>query len=595
MIRRPTQEMSDSCLSTPQLFDDQSQMSLLSITAASEASEVSDVEDVMNDLLSKITKHENTDTNDSGIVKQVLDGIIDKVCEQSEVDNSYTPVAASRSDHMYAKQPQSGTSTPTRSSKRNKRASLAAEFQHAEKRRSSRVKQTTKQSATIEKAEDHKTVLEKLIPRCLLEENTAEHGYNAVKHDAMDCSIDQIQESQTTVTAKPEARQIENQESEIKDFLSKTSDNRGVISLMREWMHSMVNKRDCKWSQELTNLYIKMFEINQESFERPNIFSDRNIEAYAMLTLLWLEMKVETLTSPAGHSSAEDKLFGALGRNFRKELTYWDMILGSRTKLPSYYREYTLRFYWMAAKYYSASSDPVKAIHAYSNLAEFIKSEEEPEGAPTITLSLTNSSMNDIISLKTVTEQLDSIARTQTLEELHTFYAAKEYKKVVELLAPTFSLPMKKRLTESRYSQLNILLATIPELGNPDNNAVEMLEEVLHESLCHLKQEDEKWNDVIGQCFSLISSFIEKCDCSGLSHTNIVRLSRNCLTLIDKFTKQSKPSNHKKDDSETPPTVQTIMPWIILSQLMIQYERRGNDCETSTAAEEPLQLPASCR
>ena len=542
--------------------------------------QVDEVNDSVNNILDRVSfSLEGGDgQNQSYVVQQVLDDLILEVvdkCEETsiksivseileEVINNATKsepdsISARRSssDHMYAKPSVNDNADNQRKRKQTSVQSTAVSAlgMMSRKRRSARVKQTSRKCEESEKVEsrDHVADLEEMIPSSLLHEATPEHGYSLdIASNRNDDTITPERPLSTAnkESAHKEAKLFEDEAGDVRSFLLGLDEDLSFICVMREWVRAVCDRRGYSWSSALISVYISLYELHRPCFALPNVFSDDHVEHESLPAVVWMEQKVEKLT----HEKESE-----IGRAFEQNFSYWEMLVGCYAKLRSTCNEFSVRFYHMAAQYYLAKCNPDHALGLYRTLLDYLDTDDKPEGEK-FSVVVRNCKNFSIISAKSVKDDLALVERTQSLEELQSVYDAAEYDRVIELLALTFEIDVKKRFNDSRQTQLHLLLSTCEK--KPDSpEVVRLLVEALHESLHYYdKKQAGAWKPVICSCLKMIASTISGDKTSLLTSAIKVRLVHSCLNVMR--------LNCKAIECEKQMSIPSVHPWIILSKLM---------------------------
>lgn len=551
--------------------------------------QIADVNDLVNDMVDRVSESDNQSqptsvlqvlddtltenevkcdhSSISSIVTDILDDIIGSVTK-SEITSA--PVRRSSSDHMYAKPSVSETAPENQKKKKQSYAQPAATGigMASRKRRSARVtKQTTRKGEESEKAEsrDHVTELEGIIPSLLLHEATPEHGYSLDMH--ADRNDDTITPERPTPAVNKETSEIKEQvfcdePGDVKRFLLNLEKDMSFIFIMREWVRALCDRRDYNWSAELIKVYINLYELHRPCFSLPNIFSDDNVEQESLPAAVWMQLKVEAV------SETPDKE-ADFGRLFEQNFGYWEMIVGCYSKLLGTCYEFSVRFYQMAAQYFQAKYDPDHALGLYRTLLGYLNAIEEATGEK-FSVIIRNCKNFSLVSAQTVKDDLALLERTQSLEELQSVYDEGNFERVIQLLALTFETDLKRRLNDSRPTQLKLLLCALDK--KPDApGAIRLLAEALHESLHYYdKKQAAPWQTIVKSCLEMLTVAISHDTYAQLTASLKVKLAKSCLNVMR--------LNCKAIEAETKMPIQSIHPWIILSKLIeLQLSNEGTN------------------
>lgn len=505
--------------------------------------------EVLNEVLESIVSKCYDDCL-SVYVADILDDIVENVVKSQQ--RSATPVRRGSSDHIYAKQ----AVTPENQKSKNKSQGplQAPNILMSRKRRSARVKQTVKKGDENAKSEskDHVSELEEIIPNFLMHEATPEHGYSKDFPATSNPGEAMQEKSKPDLSVIPGEYEhgFDDESGDVRKFLSKADNCEYFICVLREWVQAVCELRIYKWSPQLVQAYIGMYELYRPCFRLPNIFTDNDLEKDAMPAVLWLELRIDKEIKNGGRKKFEAAL--------EQEFGYWEMVVGSRYKLPNVCDEFTTRFYNMGAQYYIVKSQPKETLGVYQNLLEYLKSLDEEREEP-FSVLVKNCKEYSLISAKTVKDELSLLERTQSLEELQNVYDKEDFNKVIELLTSTFDIDIKKRYNDSRQTQLTLLVNTIDK--NPKSaNALQVLYQTLHECLHYFENKEQgNWQSIICRSLKVMSRVADMDTIRQVSSTTKVQLTQICVKILR--------ANCKAIETEKKLPLPTVYPWIVLSVL----------------------------
>lgn len=530
---------------------------------------------VLSSLIDKVC--ENVD-GDGEVVTSLLNELVDKVASQSgpsseSVNQSDTVVEAidesdgggasqSVSEHMYARPSSSSASLRCKDI-------VEPRFQER-KRRSARVKTTTSKAGaplpttkqcgqTKAEPRDLLAELEEIIPSQLRNIVTPEHGYNKALEVASD---DVMTPDRTNKTRRVsvERKEIPGEAEDVQRFLEELSENTGLVHVIREWIYRLAGKRHYSWTSELINVYVNVYNLHQPCYQRPNILSTSSatqVGRDAIPPLLWLELMVD-------RSNRTDNRAELHQLAFTDDFTYWGLAVGHE----GVNEEFNVRFLYMAAQFYASTYQPLPALSAYHRLLEIVS-----QG---FSVCLPNATGHSIITSAIVEDELKLLERAQSLDELQSVFDGGDHVKVIELLSATFDLELKRRFSDSRHSQLLVLLDSLEKIGiNVDYLC--WLGEVLAESIYHSdKGARGDWATIICRTLSVISMKLDGSDVQASAWN--IGIVKKCLTII-------KVNAESLEDEKTTP-VESLEPWIILSKLT-----KGMGGESAAPADSTLSSP----
>lgn len=552
------------------------------------------VNEVMSDLVSQVSHgFEQAAALTDVIVRDVVEELVSRVVKSAEQG-----LHAKTSDHMYAKV--SSSASNTEREKSSPKRAITTSLALGRKRRSARVKVTSTKYSGGENSKsdekdgkdgknDHMLVLEELIPSDLLEVPTPEHGYFRLSGSVSSMGTDQevsCDLRQTKSVPLPSA--FVDEEGDVRRFLVCAKTDGGVIGMMRQWMYAVSALRDYRWPEQLVNIYIDVYESHKSCYQMPNIFTCNHVENDALSSLLWMELKILL-------ANKHDDKKAFIGKTFERDFTYWQMIVHDAIQLPTSCVEFSIRYYYMASQYYLAVGQPADTVNTYRNLLEFIETLDAGKRKVStcvtattyndVSATLTTSTCPTMVTIDSLKEELLLLERVQSLDELQTVYDSSCYSKVLQLLTPTFDVDINKRFTDSRYSQLLVLLKTVDKTDDV-TDSIKWLGLALQELVHHAKNSRHgNWAELIIQSLTSLCSKVNSSAISKSPPTVVVGIVRSCLSIL-------RVNTSALDDEKDMP-VRTVLPWILLSKLAKFEEETKEDLAPATKEPVSPHLPPS--
>ncbi|KAF6029656.1 cabin1 [Bugula neritina] len=496
----------------------------------SEDIQLSVVQSTVRDLVTQVADN----LSSTEIVQMILNELLEEVvAHKLQKDTTCLLLDDSATDHQHTRQPESSDSDRAKKTT----SALTAE----RKRRSARVKLTTAKQTTVaeEKKQDkvdHISELERIISD-LLQDDSSQLTNHSVAED-----------NDRTSAVRNVVPTSADEEKDVKLFLLNLKSNRGVVHVMREWIYTLCERRSHSWCTELKEAFINVYEKHINSYQRPSIFSSSDVEKDALAVLIWLELYVDEFSTENTNA-----LRSSHAQIFNEEFVYWSMVVGNNSKLPNICDEYSIRYHYMLAQYYSATQQSDMALKSLNFLLGFM-------GRDTgVGIFLPNSKAKTTVDYKTVKEELNFIERALSLKDLQTVFDNKGYPQIVKLLSLTFDVDLKKRFSDSRYFQLDILIKTVANLEDRVE-CFQWLAKALQEVVHYVNVgRHGNWSTLVCDAMSLFVDRLDTqstTDCLPVTKAEIVR---SCLTIIK--------LNINSLESSGRMLINTVSAWILLSIL----------------------------
>lgn len=384
---------------------------------------------------------------------------------------------------------------------------------------------------------------------------------------------------------------IEKTESEaVEKFINEHGDRHTLMDIMEDYLWELSSREDLLWPPRLCDIFIDVYKSLRPHIGRPSIFAGheeaRNILRHAMSTLLYCEFMMDKVVVAKAQAQPSASVSprspgNQLGPEFPSAQFGSDLeFLAQMSVREGVFEEkwvaFVLRAFWAEARFLMLSGEMESAVQVLENVLCRIDYESPPDKEP-VTIHITNCKMNDVISREVVQEQLESLQRCQSLEEVHRLYELGRYKVVADLLIQTFKKPANRG--RKLHAKANI----------PERHAQLIL---LQESLWKLKDYsgcliwgEASLNEALIQYLSVTSSAL-KCDWSNtivivlsdihrcikqdmgllgcLESPKLTRMAHNIIKLINVQMDVSEPSN------EMP--VPTVLSWNILYYILKHEE-----------------------
>ncbi|XP_040064460.1 calcineurin-binding protein cabin-1 [Ixodes scapularis] len=458
------------------------------------------------------------------------------------------------------------------------------------KRRSARVRNTlrkTQESVNYQELltpflpsslmSDGKDDREDSIPNC--SDLNSDHTYGMTPNNS-------LQDDSTKVVCDSDT--IEKMESEsVQKFISDHKDKFDLMDLMYNYLHELSIRNHLLWPTTLRSIFVRVYENLRSHIQRPSIFAEEDeaesIRRHGLSTLVYCELvmdKIVVVKAQASPSISPRSPGNQLGPDFPSTQFAADLeFLGQMSVRQGVFKElwlsFALRSFWAEARFQMLSGETESAVQTLEDILRYIDQESKPNRGP-IKVQIINCKMNHTITREIVQEQLESLQRCQSLEEVHRLFEQGRFQAVADLLIQTFKKPASrgrklhaKANIPERHAQLILLQESLWNLKNYQSclkwgeaSLNEALSEFLSAATAGLKFD---WSNTIVIVLSDIHRCIkqEKGLLGCLDSTKLTRMAHNIIKLI----------NVQMDvgDSCIEMAIPTVLSWNILYYIL-KYE-----------------------
>lgn len=460
------------------------------------------------------------------------------------------------------------------------------------KRRSARVRNTLRKT---QESINYQELLTQFLPSTLAYEGkddredsipnfsdlNSDHTYGLTPNSSLQEDVDKV---------VSDIEGIEKTESEaVQKFINEHGDRHTLMDLMEDYLWELSSREDLLWPPRLCDIFVDVYKSLRPHIERPSIFAGHeeatNILRHAMSTLLYCEFMMDKVVVAKAQAQPSVSVSprspgNQLGPEFPSTQFGSDLeFLAQMSVREGVFEEkwipFVLRSFWAEARFLMLSGEMESAVQVLENVLGRIDYESPPDKQP-MKVQITNCKMNDVISREVVQEQLESLQRCQSLEEVHRLYELGRYKVVADLLIQTFKKPASRG--RKLHAKANI----------PERHAQLIL---LQESLWNLKDYsgcliwgEASLNEALNEYLSVTSAAL-KCDWSNtivivlsdihrcikqdmallgcLESPKLTRMAHNIIKLINVQMDVSESSNEM--------AVPTVISWNILYYIL-KYE-----------------------
>lgn len=461
------------------------------------------------------------------------------------------------------------------------------------KRRSARVRNTLRKT---QENVNYQELLTQFLPSSLAYEGkddredsipnfsdlNSDHTYGMTPSSSLQEDVDK---------AVCNTERIEKTESEsVQKFINEHKDKHNLMDLMENYLWELSSREDLLWPARLCDIFVEVYKSLRSHIERPSIFARaeeaENILRHAMSTLLYCEFMMDKIVVAKAQAhpsvSVSPRSPGnQLGPEFPSAQFGCDLeFLAQMSVRQGIFKEkwisFVLRAFWAEARFLMLSGEMESAVQVLENVLCRIDYESPADGQA-LKVLITNCKMNGLISREVVQDQLESLQRCQSLEEVHRLFELGRYKVVADLLIQTFKKPGSRG--RKLHAKANI----------PERHAQLIL---LQESLWNLKDYsrcliwgEASLNEALNQYLAVTTATL-KCDWSNtivivlsdihrcikqdmgllgcLENPKLTRMAHNVIKLINVQMDVSESSNEM--------AVPTVLSWNILYYILKHEE-----------------------
>ncbi|GIY46166.1 hypothetical protein CDAR_570561 [Caerostris darwini] len=476
------------------------------------------------------------------------------------------------------------TSSNKRTSKRKRLLSELNDL--STKRRSSRVR-----NPAIKKPQDninYQELLQKFLPPKLIgdgkcEEPDEDSEPTSLDKTSRDFSCGQSSENDKNKTSSNTCDLTWSEKEEVCQFIANNLFNAGIIDLLYKYVVILGKKSSCIWPKSLVDVFCNAFARFRHHIATPNLFCNSSdgdrIKEVGLAILSYCEFKVDKWYLSTGHSmsfspkgstgTSFQHSNNGIGNNFHSDMEFLVMLTVRSDILGSDWLEFSARALWLKAKFHSLEGEIDLAICCMEKLSDVLYEEND------IKITVQNSSFSNIITADKVQQQLESLQRCQSLEEVQRLYEHGDYTAVVNLLILTFNQPSRTKRKQplegvpERHAQLIFLQNSLLKLERY-KDCVYWSEMSFNEALQQfMNAARSDWSETMAhllngldRCVKLNTKYLKDLDDSKL-----VRLTQNLILVI---VIQMENYDFSSDNA----SLLIVLPWIILYHLILNEEKR---------------------
>eukprot|EP00057_Strongylocentrotus_purpuratus_P020780 XP_011675254.1 PREDICTED: calcineurin-binding protein cabin-1 [Strongylocentrotus purpuratus] len=494
-----------------------------------------------------------------------------------------------------------------------KRKRLLRDMPAPGKRRSARVRNTTVKKKEEEEIVNYTEVLRQFLPSTLLVSDDEEEDLQLKKSGDKDSKeIDVKRARESPVNERDSFGAMETDD--VHSLLVECQVNNGIIDVMSRYLERLVAKHDLKWPDGLAAVYLDVYKRLRKHISLPELLccdeDEIVVREMSMMCLLSAEFNLDQCLSAKTNGNtpaASPAMLGAntttctykWGEHHEDDMMYLQELTLMQYMLPDLWPVIPARVYWLKARYYRQIGKTADGEDAFERCKEVLMREEErrkedrqrakkgkveeeemetdeTDGANErrpAKVAVANIKHGALISIASITSEVESLQRCQSLEQLQRLHASGDHGKVVELLRPTIRhtpRPVRPENTPERCSQLLLLIQSQMELKDAKESIfccvlgmVETWQGVQREGMQVFHQ---LWLETLNKTLTHLQKAFESCEISslGVGGTGLLRKAVNVLIKIIEWTM------YQADVNETT-NATSVMPWVVLYHT-IKYE-----------------------
>nr|XP_054757189.1 calcineurin-binding protein cabin-1-like [Lytechinus pictus] len=522
----------------------------------------------------------------------------------------------------------------------HKRKKMLRDMPAPGKRRSARVRNTTVKKKEEEETINYTEVLRQFLPSTLLASDDEEEELEPKKSgENVSVEPDVKKTRESPVIDRDAFRAGESDD--VHSLLVECQLNNGIIDVMSRYLERLVAKHDIRWPDGLAAVFFDVYKRLRKHISLPELFccdeDEMVVREMSMMCLLSAEFNLDRCLSAKTNGNtpaASPAMLGAntttctfkWGEHHEDDMMYLQELTLMQYMLPDLWPVVPARVHWLQARYYLQIGKTAEGEDAFERCKEVLKREEEKrkderqqtkegkeeeekmeidedgaieEQRPS-EVTVTNIKHGALISIASITSEVESLQRCQSLEQLQRLHASGEHGKVVELLRPTLRhtpKAVRPENTPERCSQLLLLIQSQMELKDTKESIfccvlgmVETWQGVQREGLQAFHQ---LWLETLNKILHHLQTSFECCEISslGTGGTGLLRKAVNTLIKIIEWTMDQNDVNET-----TNPT--SIMPWVVLYHI-IKYEEDhlaakslpSSDHEGADGSNSPSSVP----
>ncbi|XP_041466733.1 calcineurin-binding protein cabin-1-like [Lytechinus variegatus] len=496
----------------------------------------------------------------------------------------------------------------------HKRKKMLRDMPAPGKRRSARVRNTTVKKKEEEEIINYTEVLRQFLPSTLLASDDEEEELEPKKSGENVSVEPDVKKTRESPVYDRDAFRA-NESDDVHSLLVECQLNNGIIDVMSRYLERLVAKHDIRWPDGLVAVFLDVYKRLRKHISLPELFccdeDEMVVREMSMMCLLSAEFNLDRCLSAKTNGNtpaASPAMLGAntttctfkWGEHHEDDMMYLQELTLMQYMLPDLWPVVPARVHWLQARYYLQIGKTAEGEEAFERCKEVLKREEEKrkddrqqtkegkeeeeekmeidedvamEDQRPTEVRVTNIKHGAMISIASITSEVESLQRCQSLEQLQRLHASGEHGKVVELLRPTLRhtpRAVRPENTPERCSQLLLLIQSQMELKDTKESIfccvlgmVETWQGVQRDGLQAFHQ---LWLETLNKILHHLQRAFECCEISslGTGGTGLLRKAVNILIKIIEWTMDQNDVNET-----TNPT--SIMPWVVLYHI-IKYE-----------------------
>lgn len=374
----------------------------------------------------------------------------------------------------------------------------------------------------------------------------------------------------------------------VRKFIEQHGRRRVLFDVMYDYLYELSTRGNLLWPEKLGDVYVTIYNNLRPHIERPSIFAEEDeaevILRHSLSTLLYCEFTLDRLAEVKAQAAVSPALSPRSPANhlgpdfptaeFLSDLEFLRQMSVRWTVFKDAWSSVALRSAWAEAHFATFMGEVETAVKILEDMLDRI---EQDSGGEEVCLTIRNCKMNNVITKEVVQEQLESLQRCQSLEEVHRLYELGRFQSVADLLIQTFRKPtargrrvQAKANIPERHAQLVLLLESLWNLKDFRGCLYwgeASLNEALHEYLGATSDVTKQdWSNTIVIILSDVHRCIKR-DTSLLGSLDSAKLTRMAHNVIKLINVQM-----EVGDSCTDMPIPTVLPWNLLYYVLKHEE-----------------------
>ncbi|XP_072181988.1 uncharacterized protein [Diadema setosum] len=412
---------------------------------------------------------------------------------------------------LVAMETEDGQSEKSRRGPKRKR--LHREEPAPGKRRSARVRNTTVKKKEEEEIINYSEVLRQFLPISLQVGDEEDESVVDLRRasEASATKADGQKKADGSLGGGDDVF-VSTETDDVLSFLAECRLNSGVVDVMSRFLERLVARHDLRWPSGLAGVFLEVYKRLRKHTSLPELFccdeDESVVRETSLMCLLATEFNLDECLSSRTNGNAmgtSPSMIGTTapvcshkwGEHHDEDMGYLQELTLMEYMLPDMWPMVPARVFWLRARYFLQFGQMEQAEDAFLRCRDVLRreaekeegrrpetgqkeEEEEEEKMETeagggdgahktveVEVLVPNVRHGGLISIASVSSEMESLQRCQSLDQLQRLQAAGSHSKVVELLRPSLRSvprPVRPEGTPERCSQLLLLAQSLAAL-----------------------------------------------------------------------------------------------------------------------------------